>query len=128
MIACIGSKFYFLGQKDKTTTTTKMSSTNEGTHFQSTSHRLNPETGRWIKIGGRTESALRRRQFLASVQEQQTQDTKATTKTRTPARGSTTTTIAAKNPPSQIRTQRNRNHVQQAFSSAAEKFWEKNGF
>ena len=108
--------------------------TQEDTPYQSSSHRLNPETGRWIKIGGRTESALRRRQFLATVQEQQTQDIKAL-KTRTPATVTSTsatsgsaTSSSSKKPPSQIRSQRNRHRIQQEFSSVAEKFWEKNGF
>lgn len=34
--------------------------------FESSSHRMNPLTGRWVRIGGRTETKLRRAEFLAN--------------------------------------------------------------
>ena len=34
--------------------------------FSSSSHRMNPLTGRWVRIGGRTETKLRRAEFLVA--------------------------------------------------------------
>lgn len=36
--------------------------------FTSSSHRMNPLTGRWVRIGGRTETKLRRAEFLVAQQ------------------------------------------------------------